>query len=101
MFEEQKSQFDPGDPRTTLSVRQHEVSPSACCSSVFADLMQTMEVLDEKLTDPDFWRKRNRCKEQAPRNAVLINAKVLTMDESFSEASAMAIKDGKIVAVGD
>ncbi|MCH7743272.1 MAG: amidohydrolase [Proteobacteria bacterium] len=101
MFEEQKSQFDPGDPCTTLSVRQHEVSPCACCSSVFADLMQTMEVLDEKLTDPDFWRKRNRCKEQAPRNAVLINAKVLTMDESFSEASAMAIKDGKIVAVGD
>ncbi|MCZ6501108.1 MAG: amidohydrolase [Gammaproteobacteria bacterium] len=101
MFEEQKSHFDTGDPSTALLVHQHEVSPCACCSPVFAELAQTMSVPDEELTDPAFWRKKNRCTGQAVRNAILINAKVLTVDESFSEASALAIKDGKIVAVGD
>ena len=32
---------------------------------------------------------------------VVINANIYTLDESFSKASAMAIKDGKILAVGD
>jgi len=79
MFEEQKLPFDPGDPTTTLLMHQHEVSPCACCSPVFAELAQTMNVPDEELSDPAFWRKKNRCRGQAVRNAILINAKVLTV----------------------
>ena len=57
MFDEQKSLFDTGDPIAPLLVHQHEVSPCACCSPVFAELAQTMNVSDEEPADPVFWRK--------------------------------------------
>jgi predicted amidohydrolase YtcJ len=37
---------------------------------------------------------------EPPADLVVINGKVLTVDAAFSRASAVAIKDGKIIAVG-
>jgi predicted amidohydrolase YtcJ len=39
------------------------------------------------------------CAKQ-PADVVLVNGKVLTVDREFSVASAVAVKDGKIIAVG-
>ncbi len=104
MFEDQKlpeetnlrieSGFVPGTPRL-------EVSPCACCSPVFADLVRTMDVADTEMADPEFWKSKNRCADQQVRTAVLVNARILTVDDQFSEATTMAIKDGKIIVVGD
>ncbi len=76
-------------------------SPCSCCSPVFAELASQMNLDDNRLGDPTFWQRKNRCADQSIRNAVLVNARILTVDDDFSEATAMAIKDGKIHAVGD
>ncbi|RYY98396.1 MAG: amidohydrolase [Chitinophagaceae bacterium] len=39
--------------------------------------------------------------QKQPVDLLLTNARIYTADESFSTASAMAVKDGRIVAVGD
>ena len=82
-------------------VHEHQISPCSCCSPVFAELLERMEIDDDQLTDVEFWSQKNRCKDQIVRKVILINARILTVDDTFSEASAMAIKDGKIVSVGD
>ncbi len=41
------------------------------------------------------------CEPREPADLVLYNGKVLTVDESFTISSAVAVKDGKILAVGD
>jgi predicted amidohydrolase YtcJ len=41
------------------------------------------------------------CGPREPADLVLYNGKVLTVEESFTIHSAIAVKDGKIVAVGD
>ena len=38
---------------------------------------------------------------EAPADLVIVNGKVLTVDAKFSRASAVAIRDGKFVAVGN
>lgn len=78
--------------------RTLEHIPCACCSPVFAELAQdALDVGD--LTRKSYWAGLNRCNARV-RNAVLVNAKILTVDLAFTEASAMAVKDGRIVAVG-
>ncbi len=77
------------------------ISPCSCCSPVFADLVSQMDLDDIKLHDSGYWQKKDRCKDQPVRNAVLVNARILTVDQDFSEVTAMAIKDGRIQAVGD
>ena len=36
-----------------------------------------------------------------PADLLLVNGKILTIDDAFTVASAMAVKDGRILAVGD
>ena len=100
MFEE--LHFVPGEyDHSRTSGHCHEVSPCACCAPVFAELVKHMKHSYTELADPEFWRGKNRCRDSKLRNAIFVNAKVLTVDEAFSEATTMAIKDGKILAVGD
>lgn len=70
----------------------------ACCSPVFAFLGQRMG-LQQELTSVDFWKSRNRV-DSLIRNAVMINATVITMDADHSVFDAIAIKDGKVIACG-
>ena len=109
-FEGAESQIDPAGPSTAHpgscqhghpQSSDHLISPCACCSPVFAELVKHMAFDETDMADPKFWARKNRCKDQQVRNAILVNAKILTVDDSFSEVSAMAIKDGKIVSVGD
>ncbi len=101
MFEERFPSSGHQAPAITVTANTHEAVPCACCSPVWADLAKTTNIGREELTDPVFWRRKNRCNDKIAGSRILINAKVLTVDEHFSEASALAIKDGKIVAVGD
>lgn len=106
LLEGSESQIDLVDTTTRQSAyhhqdHQHHISPCACCSPVFAALVKQMDLDDTEMADPEFWRQKNRCIHQQVRNAVLINAKILIVDDTFSEVSAMAIKDGKIISVGD
>jgi predicted amidohydrolase YtcJ len=80
---------------------EHEQAACACCSPVFATMQSVMTVTDLQLRDADHWRSRGRdLPGVATHTQVFINAKILTMDDGGNEADAMAIKDGKIVAVG-
>jgi len=104
VFEDEKNSFSAEleiDPGFVVARQHQDVSPCACCSPVFADLVKYMDVCDAEMADPAFWRARNRCADQPVRTAILTNAKILTVDDEFSEATSMAIKDGKIIAVGD
>ncbi len=42
----------------------------------------------------------NACKQQETADLILTNAKIYTVDSNFSITSALAVKDGKFVAVG-
>ncbi len=70
----------------------------ACCSPVFSFLGQQVAEKQE-LTSVDFWKSRNRVNSLV-RNAVMINAKVITMDAEHSVFEAIAIKDGKVIGCG-
>ncbi|HSI35755.1 MAG TPA: hypothetical protein VK986_19390, partial [Tepidisphaeraceae bacterium] len=39
--------------------------------------------------------------QNAPPDLILLNGKVVTVDQRFTVASAVAIRDGRIVAVGE
>jgi len=41
-----------------------------------------------------------RQNSQPPADLVIVNAKILTVDERFSEAAALAVRDGRFVMVG-
>ncbi|MDP6317715.1 MAG: amidohydrolase family protein, partial [Pseudomonadales bacterium] len=101
MFEEQMRPFDHGDLDTGSSVNTQATVPCACCSPLWANLANTTNIDSEDLTDPTFWRRKNRCTDKKMGSRIFFNAKVLTVDELFSEATSLAIKNGKIVAVGD
>ena len=66
-----------------------------CCSPVFS-FFGTM-AFKEELASVEFWKSKNRVNSPV-RNAVLVNAKVLTMDANHSVFEALAIKDGKVIA---
>ena len=40
------------------------------------------------------------CQPMKEADLIIINAKIYTVDDDFSMAEAMAIKDGKILAIG-
>ena len=40
------------------------------------------------------------CNTKTPVDLIVYNANIYTVDDNFSKAEAMAIKDGKLVAVG-
>ena len=78
----------------------HQTEPCSCCSPVF----QQLSAADwDPLTDPDHWNNRGAMRQiySPVASVVLINAKVLTMDDDFTEASSVSFKDGRIIAVGD
>ncbi|MBL4682854.1 MAG: amidohydrolase [Pseudomonadales bacterium] len=77
------------------------VSPCACCSPVISELNNSMKVSDRVLSDPEHWQKRAApLAELSVKTQIFINVKIYTVNESFSSEEAMAIKDGKIVALG-
>ena len=78
----------------------HQTEPCSCCSPVF----QQLSAADwDPLTDPNHWNNRGAMRQiySPVASVVLINAKVLTMDDDFTEASSVSFKDRRIVAVGD
>jgi len=44
--------------------------------------------------------RKNSALEQRPADLVIINAKIITVDKDFAIRQAVAVKDGKIAAVG-
>ena len=76
-------------------------SPCACCSPVIAELNSLMKVEDSELADIGYWQKKAKpLNPISTKTQIFINAKILTVDDSFSSKEAMAIKDGKIIALG-
>jgi len=62
-----------------------------------------MKVSDSSLGDIKHWQRRAQAQalpELSVKTQILINAKILTVNESFSTEEAMAIKDGRIVGLG-
>ena len=75
--------------------------PCSCCSPAFSQIMDASVHLD-KLSDADHWRHLGKERDiLTPAGTVLlVNARILTMNDNFSEASCIAFRDGKILAVG-
>jgi hypothetical protein len=69
-----------------------------CCSPVFSLMGQAM-AFKEELASVEFWKSKNRV-DSPVRNAVLVNAKILTMDANHAVFEALAFKDGKVIACG-
>jgi predicted amidohydrolase YtcJ len=69
-----------------------------CCSTIPASMAAISEFGDQ-LTDTRYWSTRGP-KLPDSETALWLNAKVYTMDEDRPFAEALAIRDGKILAVG-
>lgn len=80
---------------------QEGQSPCPCCSSTFASLNSLMEVTSAELSSPAYW---DRCDHPLPpvstKMQLFVNARVLTMDDDFSQTDSLAIKEGRILATG-
>ncbi len=77
------------------------LSPCACCASALGELNQLMAVSDDDLSDVDYWKnKRPALPALALRTQLFVNARIYTVDENDFVASALAFKDGKILAAG-
>lgn len=79
----------------------HTSEPCTCCSPTFSMMADLADW--NAMTSPAAWEASGRDRDiYAPTGtAVFINAKILTMDDAFSEASCIAIKGERILAVGD
>ncbi len=76
------------------------IEPCSCCSPVF----QQISPADwSALTNPSHWEQQgqNRNIYTPTTTVLLVNAKILTMDNEMTEASAIAFKDARILEVGD
>lgn len=78
----------------------HDTAPCSCCSPAFRGLTEHIDWAPT--TDPEAWREGGRHREiPLPASTTLFtNAKVLTMDDSFSEVSCIAISGERIIATG-
>ena len=79
----------------------HTNEPCTCCSPAFSMMAELADW--DAMTNPQAWKLSGKSREvYTPTcTVVLINAKILTMDDAFSEATCIAIKGEKILAVGD
>ena len=69
-----------------------------CCAPVLQDIgLLTLPDLRHTAARID---RRGRVREQAVGTTVFLNANVLTVDADFSTAEALAIRDGRVLAVG-
>lgn len=99
MFKETDSYESPGGPLTDFHY-SGRIEPCSCCSPVF-----------EQITSADwdlFTKKEHWDRSGGHRNlhtpvgtVIMINARILTMDEEMNEAAAIAFKNGRILAVGN
>ena len=82
----------------SCSLNQDE--PCTCCSPAFSMIAELADW--DALTTASAWSKsKSRRHIHTPACTIIfINAKILTMDEKFSEANCIAIKGDKILAVG-
>ena len=79
----------------------HTKEPCTCCSPAFSMMAELADW--DAMTTPEVWNVSGKDREvYTPTcTVVFINANILTMDEAFSEATCIAIKGEKILAVGD
>lgn len=79
----------------------HTKEPCTCCSPAFSMMAELADW--NAMTNPWAWHVSGKDREvyTPVGTVVFINAKILTMDDAFSEATCIAIKGEKILAVGD
>lgn len=76
--------------------------PSSCCSPIIAGLNTLMKVTDAELASTSHWRARGRGLPPASaKRQIFVNARIRTMDDANPIADAMAIKGGRILAIGN
>ncbi|MBO6563745.1 MAG: amidohydrolase [Pseudomonadales bacterium] len=85
----------------TQALKHDDTAPCTCCSPVFSALVH--EANWDDMTSPEAWREAGSRRDiyTPAAIAIFVNAKVITMDDDFSEASCVAIQGEKILAVGD
>ncbi|MBV1877820.1 MAG: amidohydrolase [Pseudomonadales bacterium] len=85
-----------------LVMAPFDVSPCACCAPAVSLLNCTMKVTDQELCKVEHWHSKAPPPAAISVNTrIFVNAKIITVDAAFSFADAMAIKDTKIVAMGE
>ena len=90
----------------TLTIRRFEGAGQTdrfgcpCCAPVLQKLGQMSLPYMAAAANPKAWRRLGPPAAPQTGTFVLTNAKILTVDDQFSSAEAMAVRDGRIVAVG-
>lgn len=85
-----------------VSSRSAYTEPCSCCAPVPSQLLD-QSMLNDLAADPSHWQAlgQHRLRFSPTATALLVNARILTMDDTMSEATCIAFRDGKIIAVGD
>lgn len=80
---------------------EHPTSPCSCCSPAIE--MLAREANWDEAATPDAWRERgNDQSVYTPTGTVImVNARIMTMDDESRDASCIAINGKKILAVGE
>ena len=71
-----------------------------CCASGLRDLGLASFSAMASVTNPKAWKRLGPPPEAQAGTIVFFNATVMTVDENFSTAEALAFREGKILAVG-
>jgi predicted amidohydrolase YtcJ len=81
--------------------RIHTTEPCNCCSPAYSDLIADADW--DKMTDLDQWRRKGEHRDiyTPVGTVILVNAKIQTMDDDRSEATCIALRNERIIAVGD
>lgn len=89
------------DIHGSTSCPDHPTTPCSCCSPAFADLVRDADWTP--MTDPQAWlaKGKDRALYTPSSTVILVNAKILTMDDEMPEATCIAFADGRILGVGE
>ncbi len=100
MFKDTDTEFTP-DFHDSLNHQTHSTVACTCCSPAFSDLVADADWTS--MTNPEAWLERgsHRAIYTPVSTTIFVNARILTMDDSMSEAECIAISGDKIVSVGD
>ena len=75
----------------------HERHGCACCSTLPSLLADQLDDI-EQLTQPEYWATRGSAPSRTV-DGLWVNAKIYTMDQSQRIVDALAIRNGRVLAL--
>ena len=102
MLKESNGDYPVADFHDQFQPVKHKTEPCSCCAPIVSQVLEASS-LNHLATDINHWQKLGQGRDIfAPAGtAIMVNARIMTMDDDSRQASCIAFRDGRILAVGD